>query len=118
MKFWERLRQLDDPFKKVIIFCLIAVLAVPLFWLVRRNFSNELNSFDKQKFYQILKLDKLRQAKDSVFSQTDQQEKDFTEGMQELQEMAKQQAPLETPPLTGQATSTVATSSDNATSTY
>lgn len=107
MNFWEKLKQANDAWKKFVIFCLLIILAALLFLLVGYNFSKELSSFDKQKFYQILKLDKLQQAKDSAFSKMEQQEKDLTENLQGFQEMAQQQAPSTS---SGQATSTVATS--------
>ena len=104
MIFWEKLKQANNAWKKFVIFCLLAILAVLLFLLVGHNFSKELSNFNKQKFYQVLKLDKLQQVKDNVSSQMTKQEKDFTEGMQKLQEMAKQQT-----------TSTAVTSSGNIT---
>ncbi len=77
MNCWKKLKQANDTWKKFVIFCLLAILAVLLFLLVGHNFNKELSSFDKQKIYQIFQLDKLQQAKDSL---------------QTIQEMAKQQA--------------------------
>jgi len=88
MKFWEKLKQTDDVWKKVFIFCLLAVLAVPFLYLVGRNLNGKLNSASKEKFYQILKLDKLRQAKENVSSQIEEQEKNLTKAFQDLQELA------------------------------
>ncbi|MDD4990467.1 MAG: hypothetical protein PHW31_04180 [Candidatus Pacebacteria bacterium] len=106
MNFWKKLKQANDAWKKFIIFCSLAILAALLFLLVGQNFTKKLNTFDKQKFYQILKLDKLQQAKDSAFSEMGQQEKSLTSSLQAFQEMAQQPA-----------TSTSATTSENTTTT-
>jgi len=88
MKFWEKLKQTDDVWKKVFIFCLLAVLAVPFLYLVDRNLSGKLNSANKEKFYQILKLDKLKQTQEDVFSKVEEQTKNLEQAFEGLQDMA------------------------------
>ena len=91
MNFIEKIQKLNVFWRKFILVLVIAGLGVPLGFLVKRNFQENLKKFNKEKFFQEVNLPKFKRELKNLPGKKEAKEKmeEINKLMEELGEPSK-----------------------------
>lgn len=69
MSFFEKIQKFDPFSKKLIVFAIIFILAIPFIFFIRKNFQKGLKEFEKEEFLKTFNIQEIKEKK-SEFEDT------------------------------------------------
>jgi hypothetical protein len=91
MRFFEKIQKLDIFWKKFIVFVVIVAVAVPLGFLVGKNFQKRTKEFKKEEFLEKLGFPEIKEEIEKTpFEELKETGKKLEEEFKKLEEMAEQ----------------------------
>lgn len=83
LKFLKKIQKLNIFWRKFILFGIIILLGVTLSFLFVKSFKNSLGKFEKEKFFEELNIQSLKE-------EMEKSQRRLEEQLKELEEMAEQ----------------------------
>lgn len=79
MNFFKKIQKFDNSFKKLVVFTVIFILAIPLAFFIGKNFQKRLNEFEEKEFLKELNIQELKEKN-----------KEFQEEFKKIEELKNQ----------------------------
>lgn len=66
MSFFEKIQKLNPFSKKLIVFAIIFILAIPFIFFIGKNFQKKLKEFEKEEFLKTLNIQEIKEKKSEL----------------------------------------------------